>query len=369
MGAESPFNYMPRYLAVVIAIVLALVCFERKRNFSEKVDIYLEGAGASGVMLLGIIVLMAGAFSEATSAIGGEESLVNLGVHLILNQFIVPGIFLMCSLLSTCTGTSMGTQVTMIPIAMAMAKGAGVDIGMAGAATIAGAYFGDNLSMISDTTIISVRGVDGDMKGKFILNSKIALPAGIITIILYTVMSLQTDAAAVTQEAGSYNVWTILPYISVLVLAVAGLDVILVLAIGSILSLIIGLCVGSIGFFDWAMAMGAGMENMFWLAVFATLISGLMGLVKYYGGIQALVDAAQKHIKSKKSCQYVVSLLVMAISGTTLNNAVAALISSPVAKELGNKYKISATKLATLLSIFSCASGTVCLLIHPIWAV
>lgn len=249
MGLKSPFNFMPRYVAVVIGIILGLVFFEPHRKFSEKVDIYLEGAGASGVMLLGIIVLLAGGFAKATSAIGGEASLVNLGVTLIPTQFIVPGIFLICCLLSTCTGTSMGTQVTMIPIAMSMAKGAGVDIGMAGAAAIAGAYFGDNLSMISDTTIISVRGVDADTREKFLMNCKIALPAGILAMILYTVLSLQHTAAPMVEAAGSYNLLTILPYIAVLVLAVAGLDVILVLALGSLLSLVIGLGIGSIGFF------------------------------------------------------------------------------------------------------------------------
>lgn len=355
MGVKSPFSIVSRYLSVLLGILAGLIFFKRKRKFSEKLDIYLEGAGASGVCLLAIIVLLAGAFASATAAIGGEASLVNLCVTLIPQQFIVPGIFLICCLISTCTGTSMGTQVTMIPIAMSMAKGAGVSIGMAGAAAIAGSYFGDNLSMISDTTIISCQGVGGDMRGKFLLNAKIALPAGILSMIIYGVLSLQNGTTGAAQAAGSYNILTILPYVSVLVLAVAGLDVVLVLAAGSLLSLIIGLGTGSITFFQWTIAMSKGMENMFWLAVFASLVSGMMSLVRYYGGIQWLVENAQKHIRSNKSCQYVIGLLVMAISGTTLNNAVAALISAPVAKDLGAKYHVSPTKLATLLSIFSCA--------------
>lgn len=355
LGFKSAFNYMPRYVAVMIAIILGLLCFEPRRKFSEKVDIYLEGAGASGVMLLSIIVLIAGGFAKSASLIGGEKALVQLGIQLIPSQFLVPGIFLISSLISTCTGTSMGTQVTMIPIAMAMAKGAGLNIGMAGAAVIAGAYFGDNLSMISDTTIISVKGVDGDLRGKFLMNCKVAIPAGLISIVLYTVLSLQEGTAAVTTEISDYNIWTILPYISVLVLSVAGMDVLLVLWVGSLLSLAIGLVSGSIGFFQWAMAMGEGMQNMFWLAVFASLVSGMMAIIRHYGGIQWLVDSSRQYIRSKKSCQYIISLLVMAISGTTLNNAVAALISAPIAKDLGKIYKISATKLATLLSIFSCA--------------
>ncbi|MCD8189133.1 MAG: Na+/H+ antiporter NhaC family protein [Clostridiales bacterium] len=353
-GADSAFGYMPRYVAVLIAILAGLLGFEPHRKLSEKLDIYLKGAGSSGVHLLGIIVLLAGGFAQATAAIGGQDSMVNLGITLIPTQFLVPGIFIICCLISTCTGTSMGTQVTMIPIAIAMAEGAGVSSGMAGAAAIAGAYFGDNLSMISDTTIISVKGVDGDMREKFLLNCKIAIPAAIVSIILYVIMGSQT-AAGVAQEAGSYNILTILPYFAVLGLSVAGMDVVLVLASGSVLSLIIGLATGTIGFFDWSMAMGEGMEDMFWLAVFASLVSGMMSLVRYYGGIQWMVDKSQKFIKSSKSCQYVIGLLVMAISGTTLNNAVASLISAPVAKDLGAQYNVSKNKLATLLSIFSCA--------------
>lgn len=305
MGADSPFGKMPRYVAVVAGILVALLCYRRDLKFSEKVDIYCKGAGASGVGLLGIIVLLAGAFASSTAAIGGKEAMVNMGIDLIPTQFLIPGIFLMCCIISTCIGTSMGTQATMIPIAIALAQGAGLSTGMAGAAAIAGAYFGDNLSMISDTTIIACKGVGAGMRDKFMMNSKIALPAG-------------------------------------------------VLAIGCGLSCVLGLALGTASFWDWAMAAGAGMEDMFWLAVFAALCSGLMELVRTYGGIDWLVTTASKYMKSKNSCQYVVSLLTAAISGTTLNNPVACMIASPVAGELGKKYKVSPTKLATLMDIFSC---------------
>ncbi|HCS68216.1 MAG TPA: sodium:proton antiporter [Oribacterium sp.] len=353
-GADSPFGKMPRYVAVVIAILIALVCYRRDLKFSEKVDLYCHGAGSSGVMLLGIIVLMAGGFANSTAAIGGKDAMVNMGVSLIPTQFLIPGIFLICCIISTCIGTSMGTQVTMIPIAIALAQGAGLNPGMAGAAAIAGAYFGDNLSMISDTTIIACKGVDAEMKDKFLMNTKIAIPAAVLSMILYAVMSMQTVQPEAVSAAADYNPLTALPYLAVLVLAVAGLDVILVLAIGAALSCVLGLILGTASFFDWAMAVGAGMEDMFWLSVFSMLVSGMMALVREYGGIDWLVNTASQHMKSKKSCQYVISLLVMAISGTTLNNPVACLISSPIAKELGQKYEISSTKLATLMSIFSC---------------
>lgn len=354
-GVESPFWLMPRYVALMIGILVALICFDRKEKFSDKVDIYCKGAGASGVMLMGIIVLLAGGFASATAAIGGKDSIVNIGIHLIPTQFLIPGIFLICCIISTCIGTSMGTQVTMIPVAIALAQGAGLNVGMAGAAAIAGAYFGDNLSMISDTTIIATKGVGAEMKDKFIMNFKIAIPAAVITMVMYRIMSLKGGAVTGAAEAGAYNVLTILPYFTVIVLAVIGLDVILALAIGIGMACVIGMTVGSVGFFEWAQAVGSGMEDMFWLAVFAMMVSGMMELVRHYGGIQWLMDTAMKFIRSRKSCQYVIGLFSMAISGTTLNNPVACLISAPIAKELGNEYKIAPKRMASLLDIFSCA--------------
>ncbi len=352
---DSPFWMMPRYVALMIGILTAFLYFEPKTKFSDKVDIYCKGAGASGVMLMGIIVLLAGGFASATAAIGGKDSIVNLGIHLIPTQFLIPGIFLICCIISTCIGTSMGTQVTMIPVAIALAQGAGLNAGMAGAAAIAGAYFGDNLSMISDTTIIATKGVGAEMKDKFVMNSKIAIPAAVLSMVLYGVMSLKSGTTAGVAEAGAYNIFTIVPYFTVIILAIVGLDVILALAIGTGLACVIGMAVGNIGFFDWAQAVGSGMEDMFWLSVFAMMVSGMMELVKYYGGIQWLVDTAMKYTKSRKSCQYVIGLLSMAISGTTLNNPVACLISAPIAKELGEEYKIAPKRMASLIDIFSCA--------------
>lgn len=354
LGAESAFNYMPRYVAAVAGILVALICYRRDLKFTKKVDIYCVGAGSSGVALMAIIVLLAGGFANSTAAIGGQTAMVNLGISLIPTRFLIPGIFLICCIISTCIGTSMGTQVTMIPIAVALAEGAGLDSGMAGAAAIAGAYFGDNLSMISDTTIISCKGVGAELRDKFIVNSKTVLPAAILSMILYAVMSSPASVSASSMITESYNPIAALPYLVVLILAVLGMDVILVLAIGCAMSCVLGLILGTATFFEWAQAVGTGMESMFWLAVFASLISGMMALVREYGGLYWLVQVASKHMKTKKSCQYIVFLLTGAISGSTLNNPVACLIASPIAKELGDKYKLSPAKLATVMDIASC---------------
>jgi Na+/H+ antiporter NhaC len=353
MGVAKPFSYMPRYVAVLAAIMLAILCYDRDLPVSKKVDVYAKGAGASGVMLLGIIVLMAGAFASAADAIGGKASMVNMGLALIPRSFIIPGIFIVTAFISTCIGTSMGTQVAMIPVAISIAKGAGLNVGMAGAATIAGAYFGDNLSIISDTTICATKGVGANMKDKFRMNFLIALPAALLTIFLYWYFG--SSASATPIQVGDYSVIKTLPYITVLVTAIAGMDVVLVLFLGIAMTGVIGAVFSNIGFFDWCKALGAGMEGMFFLAVFAMLVSGLIELIRFYGGIDWLVDTLSARIKSRKTCEYFISLISLAIAGTTLNNTVAIIITAPIAKVLGQRYVIAPKRLASLLDIFSCA--------------
>lgn len=355
IGTDNPFNKISRYVAVLTAICIAFIFYDRKVSLDKKIDIYSIGAGKPGVMLLGIIVLMAGGFSSAVDAMGGKAAIVNIGLSLIPSHFLIPGIFIVTCIISTCIGTSMGTQVAMIPVSIAVAQGAGLNVAMAGAAAIAGAYFGDNLSMISDTTICATKGVGADMKDKFKMNFLIALPAAIITIILYSFLSYGSVATTTNIAIGDYRVVEILPYITVLVTAIAGMNIVMVLVIGIIMSGIIGISLGTITFFEWTMAISSGMEGMFFLAIFASLVSGLIELIKYYGGIEWLVQTITNKIKGRKSCEYFISLISMTISGITLNNPVAIIISAPIAKELGEKYKIAPKRLASLLDIFSCA--------------
>ena len=354
LGTEDPFWQMPRYVAILIAILVAIIFFDREKSITEKVDIYCENAGKPGVMQLGLMVLMAGGFANVCSQMGGQESIVNLGISLIPSYFLIPGIFAICALISTCIGTSMGTLATMIPVAAALTKGAGLNPAMAGAAVITGSYFGDNLSMIAGTTICAVRGVGADMKGKFNLNFKLALPSAILTIIAYAVLSMGSGTQAV--EAGSYNLLTVIPYISTLVFALMGMDVILVLAISIVLAGVIGISIGNISFFEWAQSVSTGMESMFWLAVFAMMISGLVGFIRYYGGIEWLVTVVTKKIKGKKSCEYILLLLALVLCATIVNNVMTIMILAPIAKEVGQRYKINSNKLACLLDIGACVA-------------
>ena len=351
-GADEPFSMMPRYAAILFSILAALICFEPKRSMTEKVEIYCEKAGKKSVMLLGLIVMMAGGFSSAAEAIGGKESLVNISIKLIPTHFLVPGIFVICAIISTCIGTSIGTLVTMIPIAFSLAEGTGLDIGMTGAAVITGSYFGDNLSMISDTTICATKGVGAEMKDKFRVNFKVAFPAAIITTILYILLSLHTSVLPV--EAGQFQITAIIPYFAVLILAVMGMDVVAVLTMGILLCCAIGVLSGKITFFGWAQAVSTGMEEMFWLAVFTTLVSGLVGLVDYYGGIAWLVHTIASKIKNRRGCECIIGLLSMLISGVIVNNTMAIIITAPVAKKLGTRYEVLPGRMASLLDIGAC---------------
>ncbi|RRJ64585.1 Na+/H+ antiporter NhaC family protein [Paenibacillus oralis] len=353
-GTEDPFGQLPRYVAVVAAICLAFVFFDRKTPLSTKAEIYTKGAGRYGVMLLSLVVLLAGGFQSAASAMGAENSIVNMGIDLIPLNFLVPGIFLISCIISTSTGTSMGTQVAIIPVAIALANGAGINVAMAGAAAIAGAYFGDSIAFISSTLIVAASGVNEKLKEIAKMNFLIALPAVLITVILYA-LSSGNGSLGEGIIANRYSLINILPYIVVIGMSLIGMNVILVLTLGILSTEIIGILSGTVTFFEWTRAIGAGMENMFFLAVFSSLVSGLIELIEYYGGIEWLLDFLTRKIKGAKSCEYLISLVTGTISGATLNNTVAVIITAPIAGDLGKKYHIPRKKVASLMTIFSSA--------------
>lgn len=357
-GVEKPFNVMPRYLAALAGILVGFLLYERDKKIADKAEIYYESAGAPGVMTLSLIVLLAGGFAGSCEAIGGKESMVNLGATLIPPQFLIPGIFIMCSIVSTCIGTSMGTVSVMAPVAVALAQGTGLNMGVAAAAVLTGATFGDNLSMISDTTICATKGVGADMKDKFRMNFLIALPAALVTVLLYALVGLRSGATSMA-DVGSYQLLTVVPYIAVLVLAVVGMDVVLVLSIGMGLSCIIGIICKTATFFEWAQGVGSGMESMFWLVVFATMVSGMIGLVRHYGGIDWLVNKAKKRIRSPRSCETMILLMPIVLSMIIANNVLSIMINAPIANELGSKYKIAPKRLASYLDIGACLGAMV----------
>ena len=240
---------------------------------------------------------------------------------------------------------------TVAPIAIGVAQAAGLNLPLTCAAVIGGAYFGDNLSMISDTTISAAKGVGSEMKDKFKMNFFIALPAAIIAVIGYWAFG----GAGVITGAHPFYLLRVIPYIVVLIAALMGFNVAGVLFIGIAMTGVIGLGEGSISFLDWVGAIGGGMEDMFSITIVAILISGLIGLIKYYGGVDWLVNSIVSRIKERKGAEYGIGLLSGLLSAALVNNTIAIIISASIAKEIGKNYGIAPKRLASLIDIFACA--------------
>ena len=307
MGAEGAFKKFPRHVALLAGIIVALL-MNKGMKLEKKIDIFSENAGN-------------------------------------------PGVFLISCFISTAIGTSMGTVAAMAPIAIGVAQAANLNIPLTAAAVIGGAYFGDNLSMISDTTISAAKGVGSEMKDKFKMNFFIALPAAIFAAIMYGIMGGNGN---ITGEY-NYHIIRVLPYIVVLITALIGFNVSGVLVLGIAMTGIIGLLEGNITFLDWIGAIGEGMSDMFSITIVAILISGLIGLVKYYGGIEWLVNSITSKIKNRKNAEYGIGLISGLLSAALVNNTIAIIITAPIAKEIGQKYNIVPKRLASLIDIFACA--------------
>ena len=351
MGRESPFSYFPRHTALLFGFAVAILLMPGIK-IDKKVDTFCESMGNSGVMMVILLYLMAGGFQGAAAAMGGKESVVNLALHFIPVSLLIPGVFLVCCLISTAIGTSMGTIAAMAPVAIGVAQGAGLNPAICAAAVIGGSYFGDNLSMISDTTISAAQGCGSEMKDKFRMNFFMALPAAIVAMVLYAILGGHGSGAV---EAGSFNILLVLPYIVVLVTALMGVNVVIVLFIGILMTGVFGLALGTVDFFGWVQGLGEGMSDMFSISIVAALISGLIGLIRLYGGVEWMVNAITSRIKNRRGAEYGIGLLSGVLSGALVNNTIAIIATCPMAKEIGAKYGIAPKRLASLVDIFACA--------------
>ncbi len=351
MGRENPFSQFPRHVALLFGIA-SILFLAPEVKFGDKLDIFCEGMGNSGVMQIVLIYLLAGGFQGAAASMGGKDSVINLCLHFIPVSLLVPGIFLICCFVSTAIGTSMGTIAAMAPVAIGVAGGAGLNLAMVGAAVIGGSYFGDNLSMISDTTISAAKGCGSEMKDKFQMNFSIALPAAIVAMIVYAVLGGKGSGVI---EAGSYDVLRVVPYITVLAAALAGVQVFLVLFIGIALTGVIGILQGTVNVFEWVQAIGGGMSDMFSISIVAVLIAGIIAIVRYLGGVEWLVETISSRIHSRRGAEYGISLLSGILSAALVNNTIAIIVTCPMAKEIGEIYGIAPKRLASLIDIFACA--------------
>lgn len=350
-GVEGAFKQFPRHVALIVGLGIGLI-MNRKVKFGEKVNVFTKNAGDSGVMLIILIYLLAGGFQGAAKSMGGVDSIVNMGITFIPRQLLLPGMFLITAFIATSIGTSMGTIAAMAPIAINIATKANLNMEATCALVIGASYFGDNLSIISDTTISATQGVGAKMNDKFKMNFLIAMPAAIVAMIMYGFLGSSTATIEGNLE---YSFIKITPYLVVLITALLGVDVAGVLFIGILMTGAIGFATGSVEFIPWVQAIGEGMSDMMSISIVALMISGIIGLIKYYGGIEWLVEKLTSKIKDRKGAEYGVAFLSGILSIALVNNTIAIIISAPIAKEIGLKFNIAPKRLASLLDIFACA--------------
>ncbi|KOS63819.1 Na+/H+ antiporter NhaC family protein [Lysinibacillus sp. FJAT-14222] len=344
------FYAFPVIVAIAISGAVALA-MNRKETFSRKVDIFCKGAGNLNVMLMVLIFLLAGAFSAVTKGMGAVDSTVNFALSVVPPNLLVVGLFIIACFISLSMGTSVGTIVALAPIGVGISEHTDLSMALVMASIVGGSMFGDNLSIISDTTITAVRSQGAQMKDKFKVNFWIVLPAAIITSIIFGVITMGETAQV---EHLSYNWIKIVPYVLVIILALTGMNVFLVLALGIVLAGAVGLADGSYHLMSLLQKIGEGMSGMYEMAFLAILIAGMVEVIRFNGGIDFLLHLATRRIKSKKGAEFGIAGLVGLTNLSTANNTIAILIAGPLAKNIADQYGIEPRKSASILDIFSC---------------
>ena len=350
-GVEMAFYQFPAVTAMFFAVLLAFA-INHKAGINENFSIFAKGAGDENVMCMLMIYLLAGAFSAVAKTMGGVDATVNLGVSVIPAQLITAGMFIISAFLATATGTSMGTIGALVPLALGMVDKAGLNLPLVMAACVSGAMFGDNLSMISDTTIAATRTQGVELKDKFRANFWIALPAALITIVLLVIFGRPETAQMI--EVGSIDYLKVIPYFLVLALAILGVNVYLVLVIGIFTAGIIGMCFGDISFMDFAVQIWAGFQGMIEVFLLSMFCGGIAEMARHYGGLDWLIDKLSRTFKGKRSAQAGICALAALTDMATANNTVAIIIDGPMAREISEKYDIDPRKTASILDIFTC---------------
>lgn len=350
MGVEMAFYQVAAPVCILPAIILAFIMFEG--SMDDKFNDFVRGCGDENIIIMCLIYILAGAFATVSKSSGGVDSVVNFALSLIPVQFVTAGIFLISCFISISTGTSVGTISAVGPIAVGIATKGNLPLPLVLGALVGGAMFGDNLSVISDTTIAATRTQNVAMKDKFRANIKIALPAAIITFIILLVVGKPEGEV----ELGdlSYNFILIIPYLFVLITALAGMNVFLVLTSGIVLSGIIGIFTGGLTMMTFAQNIFDGFSGMFEIFLLSLLTGGLSYMVSSNGGIEWLVQKIRGFAKDVKSAEVSIALLTLLTDAATANNTVAIIIDGPVAKEISKDFKVDPRRSASFLDTFSC---------------
>ena len=344
------FYAMPAIVAFLIALAVAFVQ-NRGLSFDEKIKIIAKGVGDDNIITMSLIFLCAGGFSGAVTAAGGVDSTVNFGLSILPSGVAVVGLFVIGCFISVSMGTSMGTIAALAPIAVGISEKTGFAMAICIGAVVCGAMFGDNLSMISDTTIAAVKTQGCEMKDKFKANFFIVLPAAILTIVIFFVITMG-QSFEMTQEL-PYNILQIVPYILVLVGALIGINVFVVLIGGIVVSLIVGLATGTIAAAEMFTVVGNGVTGMYDITVISIVVACIVSLVKEFGGIQFILNLIRSKINGKKGAEFGIAGLALLVDCCTANNTVAIVMSGPIAKEISDEFQVDPKRSASLLDIFA----------------
>ena len=348
-GVEMAFYQLPAPIAVFVAIIAAFFLFEG--SIEDKFDTLVSGCGDSNIIIMCLIYLLAGAFSSLAKASGGVDSVVNLGLSFIPSGFLTAGVFLIASFISIATGSSVGTITALGPIAVGLADTSGISLAQMLGTLVGGAMFGDNLSIISDTTIAATRSQGCDMKDKFKMNAKIAIPAAILTMILLLIFASPETKTHPTDL--TYDLLSIIPYLFVLIVALMGVNVFVVLTGAIGLSSALLLLKGS-SIIDISQIIWEGFTGMFEIFLLSMLIGGLSKMVADEGGINWIISKIKIFAKGVRSGELGIGALVSLADICVANNTVAIIISGPIAKKMSREFGIDPRRSASLLDTFSC---------------
>lgn len=344
------FYKIPITVAFVVACIVA-IALSKGGKLSNRIEQFCRGAANTNIMLMVLIFVMAGAFAQTAKAMGAVDATVNLALSILPENLLAAGIFLASCFISISVGTSVGTIVALAPVAVGIASRTGIDTALMVGVVVSGAMFGDNLSFISDTTIVATRTQGCQMSDKFKVNIRIALPVAIVTALIYFFMGTEVKSSYAPGEIEGLKV---LPYLTVLVAAVLGVNVLLVLLIGLLLSGTVGLLSGSFDVWGWNAAMGSGINNMGELIIVTLLAGGMLEMIRYNGGIDWIIRKLTSRIHSVKGAELSIAGLVSFANLCTANNTIALIMAGPIAKDIADKFKVDPRRSASLLDTFSC---------------
>lgn len=348
--AAGDFYKMPITVAFLLASIVS-IAISKGGKLSNRIEQYCRGAANSNIMLMVLIFVLAGAFAQTAKSMRAIDATVNLALSVLPGNLLATGIFITACFISTSVGTSVGTIVALAPVAVGIAERAGIPDAMMLGVVISGAMFGDNLSFISDTTIIATRTQGCEMSDKFKVNIRIALPIALVTAIIYTIIG---DHFSATESTGSVEWIKVVPYLIVIATAIAGVNVLLVLFLGILLSGLVGLFTGGFDIWGWTAAMGSGITGMGELIIISLLAGGMLEMIRFNGGIDWIILKLVSRVRGRKGAEGCIAALISLANLCTANNTIALIMTGSIAKDIANKFGVDNRRSASLLDIFSC---------------